>query len=120
LGNFFISFMCVNILLVSTLFWLLTYIGYIVRDDFENYDIGIFYECGFRSLQKVNIKFNLNTLVLSLFLILYEIEFLFLIPYSFTLDIMCIHTAPLFFIFILFILVTLLFDIYTQTIIWVY
>lgn len=120
LGNFFVTLVFSNIIVVSFLFWSLTYVGYVVRDEYENYDSGLFYECGFRSLQKVNIKFNLNTLVVALFLVLYEVEFLFLVPFSFSNDVSIIYATPTFALFIIFIILTLLLDVFTQSIIWVY
>lgn len=120
MGNFYIFFTFGNIVLVSLLFWLLTFFGYLVRDEFVNYESGLFFECGFRSLQNVNIKFNLNSIIAALFVILYEIEFVFIIPYSFSISVLDIDVVPFFFIFIFFILFTLLFDVFTHSVTWIY
>ena len=120
MGNFYVFFTFGNIVIVSTVFWVLTYLGYLVRDEFVNYEVGLFYECGFKSLQNVNIKFNLNSIIAALFVILYEIEFILIIPYSFSVTILDINVVPLLFLFLLSIVVTLVFDVFTHSLVWLY
>ena len=120
MGNFSVLFSIGNIIIVSSIFWALTYVGYLLRDEFVNYETGLFYECGFKSLQNINIKFNLNSIIAALFVILYEIEFILIIPYSFSLTVLDVNVVPLLFLFLLSILATLIFDVFSHSITWVY
>ncbi len=120
LGNAYIVFIFFNCFLISFIFWLLTFIGYLFRDSYENYTAGSFYECGFRSLQNNTISFNLNTISIALFLVIYEIEFLLIVPHSFSLFFYNDINNTWFIVFILFIFVTLLFDLMLDVIKWEY
>lgn len=73
----------VNAFVFSFIFWILTFISkYYYSNKYYNTKLN-FYECGFKSLNHFQINYSVNFLVLVLFLLLYDGEFLILIPFSF-------------------------------------
>lgn len=51
-------------------------------NKYFNYKLN-FYECGFKNLTKKKISYEINYIMLVLFLLIYDGEFLILIPYAF-------------------------------------
>jgi len=79
-----------------------------------------FYECGFKSISDLNMQINLNFAILCVFLVLYDVEFLFLVPIFFNLyDISSYHYIILI-IFLIVILVSLIYDFQMQALNWQY
>lgn len=77
-----------------------------------------FYECGFGSLTNYKIQYNINFILLILFTVLYDAEFLILIPYllNFT-D--ATPTASFIFIFFVYMLfITLILDTSLRALDW--
>ncbi len=76
----------INLLVFCWIFWILTLCG----EYFYKKNIQIsknqLYECGFRIVNDVNIQFHFNFILLASFLVLYDVEFLFLIPIVFNLQ----------------------------------
>lgn len=66
----------------SFIFWTLTYLGkYFFSYKFYDYKLD-FYECGFKNITTFSPQYNINFILLVLFLIIYDGEFLILIPYA--------------------------------------
>lgn len=78
------------------------------------------YECGFITINKNIFPVTLNLIILLFFVIIYEIEFILLIPFLLSTQILTnvyyIYTSLLFF----FIILTLYFDIWLLKINWIY
>ena len=79
--DFSIIFILQNIFLLMMLFWFLSWVG----DKFyksKNYTpMNEIYECGFLSTHSLKIQLNLPFILMAWLLILYDIEFFFLIPF---------------------------------------
>ena len=67
----------------SFIFWILTFVSKaLYTNKYYTYKLN-FYECGFKNLTKQKISYELNYIMLILFLLIYDGEFLILIPYGF-------------------------------------
>jgi len=109
-GGIVFIFLIVNILVFSLIFWLLTFAcKYFYQDKYSNYKLN-FYECGFKSISVIRLNISIQYLLLALFLIIYDSEFLFLFPIIF--NIFSIGSTEFFllFIFLLFIFLSLFVD----------
>lgn len=74
--------LAINACCFSCLFWAVTFLTKtLYSNKYENYKFN-FYECGFKSLTKKKISYSLNYIMLILFLLIYDGEFLILIPLS--------------------------------------
>lgn len=111
-------YVIVNATLFSFIFWILTFIlkYYYSNKNFNNKFS--FYECGFKSLTNIKIQYNINFILLLLFLLIYDGEFLILIPFA--LNITIIDFIPIFILilFIILLMVTLLLDFVFNTLEW--
>ncbi len=75
----------------SFVFWGLTFAGKILyTNKYFNYKLN-FYECGFKNLTKKKISYEINYIMLVLFLLIYDGEFLILVPYAFNTNLMSIE-----------------------------
>ena len=80
-SNFLINII-VNTLIFSFLFWLITFLlKYFYSNKYFKNKYN-YYECGFKSLTINQIKYSVNYILVILFLIIYDGEFLILIPFS--------------------------------------
>ena len=114
MGGIVFIFLIINILLFSLIFWLLTFAcKYFYQDKYSNYKLN-FYECGFKSVSVIRLNISIQYLLLALFLIIYDGEFLILFPIIFNIFSIGSKEFFLLFIFLLFIFLSLLVDyIYT-------
>lgn len=107
LGLFFIF---QNIFILMLVFWILSFVG----DKFFKVKIytttNEIYECGFLSTHKLKITFNMGFLLVMLLLILYDIEFFFLIPLFFNLTGWTLVSILIYWSFFLFILMSFVLD----------
>lgn len=79
-----------------------------------------FYECGFKSISDINLQINLNFVMLCVFLILYDIEFVFLFPILFNFSNILLFQLYIYIIFIYLILISLYYDIQMNALNWQY
>lgn len=68
------------------------------------------YECGFKSVTDINIQINFNFAMVCVFLVLYDIEFTFLIPAVFNSEFFFISSFAVLMCFIALIIVSLFYD----------
>jgi NADH:ubiquinone oxidoreductase subunit 3 (subunit A) len=68
-----------NLILIGLIFWLLTDLTEYFYSKKQHTNKKLFYECGFRSISDIKITININFQMVAVFLILYDIEFIFLI-----------------------------------------
>jgi NADH-quinone oxidoreductase subunit A len=99
-----------NVLIFGLIFWALTFGGEYFFKVKNQQTKKQFYECGFKSLSDANIQFNVNFALLCVFLILYDIEFVFLMPFLFNIMSVGYFEFFLFCLFTLLILVSLFYD----------
>jgi NADH:ubiquinone oxidoreductase subunit 3 (subunit A) len=71
-----------NLILMGFIFWLLTDLTEYFYSKKQHMHKKLFYECGFRSISDIKITININFQMVAVFLILYDIEFVFLICLS--------------------------------------
>lgn len=111
---FFIS----HVFVFCLIFWLLTWVGeYFFKKKEETFKKQS-YECGFKNNTNINIQINLNFAIVCVFLILYDVEFSFLIPFYFNINQINIYSLFIFFIFIFFIFISLIFDYQLNSLNW--
>lgn len=100
----------INAIAFSFIFWILTFVA---KAFFSNkyYDYKLnFYECGFKNISRKKINYEINYVMIVLFLLIYDGEFLFLIPFALNTR-WCSSTVCFCFIFfIVWLVIALLFD----------
>jgi len=73
------------------------------------------YECGFKNTTKNNINIRFNSMISCIFLLLYEIEFIFMVPAAFYQNFIKITSVAIFLLMVS-IVTTFLLDVYTQSV----
>ena len=99
MGDIVLIFLFQNILIFLIIFWLLTWGGeyfYKVKNHAAKKQ---FYECGFKTVSDLNIQINVNFAMLCIFLILYDVEFIFLFPFLFNISVVGFFQILVFFFF---------------------
>lgn len=108
-GNI-VFFLITNAIIFSFIFWILTFVSkYYYSNKYYSNKLN-FYECGFKSLTQFQINYSLNFIVLVLFLLLYDGEFLIVIPFSLNILVSNISSYLILFYFLIWLYLTLLFD----------
>lgn len=100
----------INAFFFSFIFWFLTFLfKYYYSNKNYNYKLN-FYECGFKSLNNIKIQYNLNFILIILFLLIYDGEFLILVPICLNISIINFFSIFLLIFFLLLLIFTLIFD----------
>lgn len=108
----------INATIFSFIFWILTFIlKYYYSNKNYNYKLS-FYECGFKSLTNIKIQYNINFILLLLFLLIYDGEFLILIPIALNIGILDLVPVIILFFFLFFLIITLIFDLLYNSLEW--
>lgn len=110
MGGILVLFLIQNILLFCLIFWLLTWAGEYFFKKKSHKTKRNFYECGFKSTVDINIQINFNFALLCVFLLLYDIEFMLLVPLYFNLYNSGVFQFCILIIFVCFILLSLMYD----------
>lgn len=103
-------FLFQNIIILMLIFWLLSWLGdkfYKVKLHKSSDNV---YECGFTSMHALRVSINFGFFIIALLLILYDIEFLFLIPLYFNLTSLNICSVIIYWVFLTFITLSFLID----------
>lgn len=107
-----------NAIVFSFIFWLLTFLGKVFYSNkYFNYKLN-FYECGFKNLSTKSIQYEINFMLLILFLLIYDGEFLVLIPYALNSDLIDPAVCLSIFFFFLWMLVALYYDHFYSALDW--
>lgn len=114
--DYTILFFFTNNIIIIIIFWFLTYIGSFFLKKNEFSDKNEFYECGFKTFSDFNFKINSGILITMVFVIFYDLEFIFTIPYLLNHDLVNSDNYLLIVIMYLSILLTFLIDIYEDII----
>lgn len=93
-------------------------VGTLFYDRFEYKNREDFYECGFKTTTDINFNLNFSFFISGVFLILYDIELVLLVPFLFNYDVMNSTVAAGYIIFALAIFFTLIIDVWTETVEW--
>lgn len=105
-----IFFLIQNIFLLTLLFWLLSFLGTKFFKK-KNYRATTeIFECGFLTTHNLNLSFNFNFLITATLLILYDVEFLFLLPVLFNYNLISLEILGIFLIFVVLIITSFVFD----------
>lgn len=108
-GNL-VFLLTINAIVFSFIFWILTFISkYYYSNKYYNTKLN-FYECGFKSLTQFQINYSVNFIILVLFLLLYDGEFLVIIPFSLNILISNLSSFIVLLYFLLWLYLTLLLD----------
>ena len=100
----------INSVFFSFIFWILTFLFKIFYSK-KNFTFKLnFYECGFKSLTNVKIQYNINFILILLFVLIYDGEFFLLIPFSLNSTNITLFTFFIIFFFLIWLLITLLID----------
>lgn len=99
-----------NIVLLMCIFWFLSFIGdKYFKNKYYKASAEV-YECGFLSTHKLKVLFNLSFFLVACLLILYDVEFLFLVPFYFNFSSLTLTSMWIYWVFYLFILVSFIVD----------
>lgn len=100
----------INAILFSFIFWILTFLSKLLYSN-KYYDYKLnFYECGFKNYSYKNINYEINYSMLVLFLLLYDGEFLILIPFGLNSLALSFEIFFTFFFFYTWLIIVILFD----------
>jgi len=105
-----VLFVFKHVILLSLLFWLLSFLGSKLFKKKNYTATDEFFECGFFTTNKFNIIINFNIYVVFLLLILYDVEFLFLVPYLFNITLSTYTSLMVFIVFFMFIVLSFIYD----------
>lgn len=111
-----ILFFLKNTIVVSFIFWLLTILGTKFFKKEENIHRHDFYECGFKTTQDLNLKLNFSFFFMSIFVVLYDVELVFLVPFLFNTTFFNTTSLSVVLFFIGVIFYTFVIDIITKVI----
>lgn len=116
--NNIVFFIIYNAFFFSFIFWFLTFLlKYYYSNKNYNYKLN-FYECGFKSLTNIKVQYNINFILIILFLLIYDGEFFILIPLALNINIINFTSLFLFIIFIILLIITLIFDLIYNSLEW--
>ena len=99
-----------NIFLLMMLFWLFAWLGeklFKIKFYNSNYE---FYEGGFFTFHGLKTELNMTFVLIAFLLILYDIEFFFLIPFFFNLMGYTLLSTLIYWLFLVFILISFVVD----------
>jgi len=119
-GDVVILFLLQNIFIFSFIFWGLTWAGEYFYKKKNHTSKKNFYECGFKTTTDINIQINLNFSILCVFLILYDIEFTFLLPILMNLNYASFFQILIFNFFIIIVIISLIYDWQMNALNWQY
>lgn len=105
-------------LLFSCIFWYLTFLAkWFYSEKYYSLKTN-FYECGFKSLTKMQISYDVNYLNIILFIMLYDSEFLILIPFAANVSYQSFEAAVALIFFFFWLLLILIFDLLLHSLDW--
>lgn len=108
----------INAIFFSFIFWILTFIlKFFYSHKNFNYKLN-FYECGFQSLNNLKIQYNINFILIILFLLIYDGEFLILIPIALNISIINFTSIILLSIFMCLLILILMYDLMFNSLEW--
>lgn len=110
MGDIVILFFFENIFIFCMIFWGLTWFGEYFYKVKTQTPKNQFYECGFKSINDINVESNFSFIIFASFLVLYDVEFLFLIPLAFNLTFVGTQQIVTLIIFLFFFLFSLFYD----------
>lgn len=120
MGDIIIFFFCQNVLLFSLIFWFLTWACEYFYKKRNHVTKKQTYECGFKAFDTLNIQINLNFVLLCVFLVLYDLEFVLLIPIIFNIYNIFWFQYAILIIFFILLIISLVYDWQMHALSWQY
>ena len=120
MGDILVPFIFQNIMIFCAIFWALTITGNLFYKRKEHTSKKQFYECGFKSLTDSNVTISINFVILSIFLVLYDIEFTLMFPVLFNLSLTCFYQISIFYIFLILVMASIYYDWQLNALAWQY
>jgi len=108
------------LLIVLCIFWLAAYLHNFFITKKNKPEQRLIFECGFKSFSGVSLSLHFNFFSSTCLIILYELEFLFILPFMFNSHIIYPIAYFLFSIFFLSIIVTIILDSLYEMVEWVF
>ncbi len=113
-----VGLVIINAIVFSFIFWLLTFLFKYFYSNYNfNYKLN-FYECGFKSLTNIKIQYNINFILIVLFILIYDGEFLLLIPVGLNVSVLNFSSVMILLLFLLLLIFTLIFDLIYNSLEW--
>lgn len=103
-------FLMQNIFILTIIFWALSFLGELFFKKKNYIASPELFECGFLTTHDLNLTFNYNFFLTAVLLILYDIEFFFLLPFIFNLSYVSVFSIILFIIFVMFVVLSFVYD----------
>lgn len=115
----FIIIVC-NISVVTVIFWLITLLEIYFNKNTQHEVKSSVYECGFLTVNKNVFPVTTNLIILLMFAVIYEVEFLVVVPLFLSINVLTV--TQLFNLILIFfvIIMTLYVDIWLKKINWIY
>lgn len=110
----------INISIITIIFWLITLIELYFNKNTQHETKSVVYECGFLTINKNIFPVTLNLIILLFFVILYEVEFILILPIFLSINTFSNIQIILSSIIFLIIITTLYMDIWLKKINWIY
>jgi len=107
-----------NIIILLLVFWVLAWLGEKFFKIKFHKNTTVSYECGFINIQSNYVSLNFSFFFLTCLLIIYDIEFLFLIPFYFNMAGYTLISVLIYWVFFIFIFISLFIDWRTVLIDW--
>ena len=118
MGGYTVIFILKNLFLFTFIFWALTLCTrYFFNNSIHKYKL-TFYECGFKSINKITIHISFNCLLILLFLLLYDLEFLLFFPFVANIFSISLFSFIIFLICVFFIIISLYIDYELSSLNW--
>jgi len=83
MGNSTWLFFLIHTSIFASIFWFLSIIGEYFFTKKVTSSKRQFYECGFKLINDISAQINFNFILFAVFLIIYDVEFIFIIPLIF-------------------------------------
>lgn len=113
-----VSLVIVNAIFFSFIFWILTFLlKYYYSNKNFTYKLN-FYECGFKSLTNLKVQYNINFILIILFILIYDGEFLVLIPLALNISLLSFPALFVLIFFIVMLIATLVYDLIFNSLEW--
>lgn len=110
MGDISLFFAAQHVFVFGIIFWLLTFLGWSTTKKKNHHYKKKFYECGFSSLDDIDISIDIKFILVAVFLILYDVEFTFLFPLLFNIKCISYYNYLVFSLFVYLIILALYYD----------
>lgn len=115
----YIIILC-NISIITIIFWLITLIEIYFNKNTQHEIKSSVYECGFLTVNKNIFPVTTNLVILLMFAVVYEVEFIVVTPLFLSINVLTVTQLFSFALIFFVIIITLYVDIWLKKINWIY